>query len=299
MDTRPRDDYLHIADDLRIRYRIDRPAGGERGSVLMLQGRAESVEKYEEVIAGLLERGLAVYAFDWRGQGLSSRLLPEPLKGHVESFEDYLHDLHRFVEDVWQPDGARYLIAHSMGAHLALRYLAERDYRVDGAVLCAPMIDLKTQRWPREIAPMIVGGMVNMGLADAYVPGSRPYLPTERKFENNPLTTDRERFDRFPALLRARPELTVGGPTFGWVRAAFDSIEVLRQSGYVGRIASPIHVMVGDSDVIVDLEAARRLTRHLPQGRFEVIENARHEIMLEHDAVRDRFWRAVEQWFGG
>lgn len=288
-------DYLVIDDGLRMRYRIDHPSNSARGSVLLLQGRAESIEKYEEIIAGLTARSLSVYSFDWRGQGLSDRLLADRLKGHVGSFEDYLRDLHHFVQNIWQPSGERYVIAHSMGGHLALRYCVEWNFSVNGALLCAPMVDIQTRRWSRNIAPLVVGGMIGLGLADSYIPGARPYLPTARAFPGNPLTGDALRFQRFPELVRKHPELAVGGPTFGWVRAAFDSIEVLQKPGYVERIDSPIRVLVGDADLIVELEAARRLSRRLPKGRFEILEDARHEIMLEHEAVLDRFWEAVDE----
>ncbi|QSA98453.1 alpha/beta fold hydrolase [Methylococcus sp. EFPC2] len=293
------DAYLQVAPAVRIRYCIDHPQQEPSGSVLLLQGRAETVEKYEEIIAGLTARGLSVYSFDWRGQGLSDRLLPDRLKGHVASFEDYLSDLRRFVHELWQPQGPHYLIAHSMGGHLALRYCAEWGFRPDGALLCAPMIDLQTRRWPRHVAPLIVGGMLGLGLADSYIPGARPYLPTAREFQGNPLTSDRVRFERFPDLARRRPELLVGGPTFGWVKAAFDSIEVLERPGYVEGIDCPVHILVGDGDLIVDLEAARRISRRLPRGRFTILENARHEIMLEGDTVLDRFWSALDALTGG
>ena len=43
--------------------------------MVLLQGRAEFIEKYGETVGDLRARGFAVYALDWRGQGHSGRVL--------------------------------------------------------------------------------------------------------------------------------------------------------------------------------------------------------------------------------
>src|SRR5262249_21650810 len=59
-----------------------------RGSVILCNGRTEFIEKYFEVIRELQGRGFAVFTMDWRGQGLSGRLLKQPQKGHLDTFDD-------------------------------------------------------------------------------------------------------------------------------------------------------------------------------------------------------------------
>jgi lysophospholipase len=67
---------------------------GARGSVLILPGRTEYAEKYARVAAALEDMGLGSLVVDFRGQGLSDRLLDDARPGHIESFADYQHDLH-------------------------------------------------------------------------------------------------------------------------------------------------------------------------------------------------------------
>ena len=57
------------------------PAKNPRGSVILSGGRTEFIEKYLEVIRELVGRGFTVLTHDWRGQGLSQRLLADRLKG--------------------------------------------------------------------------------------------------------------------------------------------------------------------------------------------------------------------------
>ena len=55
------------------------PAKDPLGSVVVSAGRTEFIEKYFEVIGELLERRYTVLIHDWRGQGLSTRLLTNAL----------------------------------------------------------------------------------------------------------------------------------------------------------------------------------------------------------------------------
>jgi predicted alpha/beta hydrolase len=92
-------EWHEAADGTRIRMaRFHRPSA-TRGTVVLLNGRTEFIEKYFEVIGDLLSRGFAVATLDWRGQGLSDRALTNPHKGHVADFSLYIDDLQRVVED--------------------------------------------------------------------------------------------------------------------------------------------------------------------------------------------------------
>ncbi len=44
-------------------------AGGEKGTVVLLPGRTEYVEKYGRAAGDLVARGWSVITVDWRGQG--------------------------------------------------------------------------------------------------------------------------------------------------------------------------------------------------------------------------------------
>jgi alpha-beta hydrolase superfamily lysophospholipase len=132
-----------------IRLRTARwilPDAEAHGTVLLAQGRTEFIEKYYEVIAELLQRGLSVVTFDWRGQGLSSRQLADPLKGHINDFSEFDADIACVVTKVLQEHGTKpyFALAHSMGGNITLRYLRDYPHEFDRAVLPAPMLAVKT-----------------------------------------------------------------------------------------------------------------------------------------------------------
>jgi len=84
---------IKARDGVSLRFARWQPPPGRKGTVCVFQGRAEFIEKYFEVVRELRQRGFAVVAFDWRGQGHSGRQVRNPRKGHVRRFADYRLDL--------------------------------------------------------------------------------------------------------------------------------------------------------------------------------------------------------------
>ena len=64
---------MKTPDGVNLRFARWTPPPGRKGTVVVLQGRTESIEKYFETVRDLRARGFAVATFDWRGQGLSDR----------------------------------------------------------------------------------------------------------------------------------------------------------------------------------------------------------------------------------
>src|SRR5688572_24478087 len=97
--------WFTTSDNIRIRYAtFSRGSGPQRGTVCLVQGRTEFIEKYFETIADFQSRGFAVATFDWRGQGGSQRLIGNEKLGYVERFEDYWTDLQSFHREILLPD---------------------------------------------------------------------------------------------------------------------------------------------------------------------------------------------------
>jgi len=94
-----------------------------KGTVCVFAGRGELIEKYFETVRDLRQRGFAVATMDWRGQGHSSRQLPDPRKGHVANFQDFEIDVETFMQRVVVPDcpPPYYALAHSMCGAVMLR----------------------------------------------------------------------------------------------------------------------------------------------------------------------------------
>jgi lysophospholipase len=277
---------------LRLRAALF-PAENPRGSVMLSGGRSEFIEKYYEVISELVARGFTVLTHDWRGQGLSGRLLPDRLKGHAKGFDDFAADygllLDRYEDRL---PGLRIAVSHSMGGCLTALALAKGERRIDGAIFSSPMLGLQAQRpWPARALTTV---MIKVGDACGYTIGGRgdPYAGT---FEKDKMTHDRARWDRTRAMIVADRGLALGGVTWGWVESAFDAMNWLHGTpSPAAKIAMPFTILGAGEDVLIDNARQKQVSDAIPGCRYRVVPGAFHEILMETDAVRAVFWEEFD-----
>lgn len=270
----------------------------QRGVCAILDGHTEFIEKYAEVIDELAARGFAGAILDWRGQGGSERSLIDPLKAHVGDFADYDADLRVFMDDIvaqlMQGQEPPLALAHSMGAHILLRALHTNPRLFATAVMIAPMLWPQTLGYPGWLVRTLSSAHGRLGLSDAWVWGMRERDPLLLRFEDNHVTSDRFRFARAQETLAANPALRLAGPSWGWLDAAYRSMTQMRQPGFAETITSPCLVFGAGRDRVVSTAAIREFTRRLPNGTYIEIEDAEHEIVMENDSIRARFWQAFD-----
>src|SRR6516165_3761097 len=247
---------LKTRDGVSLRFARWPPPPGRKGTVCLLQGRAEFIEKYFETVRDLRARGFAVATLDWRGQGGSQRALRNRRKGYVRNFSQYQIDLETFIPEVVLPDCPPpvFALAHSMGATILLRaaYAGQRWF--DRMVLLAPMIALPGMR-RLATTRIVVKVLRSIGLGALYVPGGSASTMMQRPFAGNLLTSDPVRYARNVAVLEAEPALAVGSPTVGWADAAFRVMSELSEARYPASIRQPILILAAGMDGIVSTPA--------------------------------------------
>lgn len=270
-------------------------AGGSRGRCVFLPGYTEFIEKHLESIAALTSRGFEVATLDWRGQGLSTRLLEDRHKGYIDRMDTHLDDLTAVLAAIdGFAAGPLTVVAHSMGAHLALRHCMAVPERVARAVLIAPMLGIGRAGLPDCVARRLVEWLCRTRLIDSYVFGGAGYGPRRQRFAGNHLTSDREQFERMHRLLDRDPDLALGDPTFSWVRAAFRSIDVALAPGALEAVRTPMLLALAGQEAIVSNRAIEVAAARLPDARLVRFPDARHEILREREPVRRAFWAAVD-----
>lgn len=271
-----------------------------RGTVAVLGGRGEFVEKYFEVAENLLERNFCVAAMDWRGQGGSERPLRNARKGHVDDFSHYERDLEAFVGAVLEPRCPRpwFGLCHSMGAAILLISAQAGRCPFDRLVLTSPMIAAKGVNH-RGFARYLIEALDGLGFGGAFAPGNGADTFWSRPYEGNVFTTDPARFARIARLVEAAPELCLGGPTIGWAHAAFRTMSRFDEPNFARGTLTPTLIIASGEDQVTDTRAAERFASRLRAGRIVVIEGAQHEILIERDALRAQFWAAFDEFVPG
>ena len=237
-------------------------------------------------------------AADWRGQGASGRLGKDPVTGHIADFGIWIDDLAAlWAEWVRETPGPHVLAAHSMGGHLVLRALAERRVAPDAMVLCAPMLGVKGPPLPLGALHNVARTMCALG-----DPARPAWKWSERPGELAAgraalLTHDPDRYADEEWWRTHRPELVMGPGSWRWVERAYASRRVLEAPGVLEAVETPVLILSTAIDALVSHPANVRAAARLPRGELVAFgPEARHEILREVDAVRDRAMAAIAEF---
>jgi lysophospholipase len=294
--------YIDVRKGLRLRFASWQPVLRERrGTICILPGRAEFIEKYFEVVGELRRRGFAVAVLDWRGQGGSSRLTRNPLKGHIDDFAQYEEDLAHFMKAVVLPDcpAPYFALGHSMAAMVLFSAATKRGCWFTRMVMTAPMIEIAGLPMPEAVCRGVSDGLTMFGFGKRMVPGDTARFRQDQPFEGNTLTSDRERFMRNMSVLQAAPELGIEAPTIGWLKAALEAIHRVRSEKFAPRARVPVLMLAASEDQIVASKATEEFASRLRAGSQIVLRGARHEILQERDSIREQFWAAFDSFVPG
>ena len=277
------------------------PDGQPRGSILFMPGRGDFYEKYLETFEHWRQQGWQVGAADWRGQAGSGRLGNDETTGHVEDFGIWTRDLGEFwdywSETVPQP---RILAGHSMGGHLALRAVAEGVVKPDAVILSAPMLGFLPESVPLAVGAGLAAVMRRIGdpKRPAWKKSEKPGAHLDARITL--LTHDEERYEDEADWIRQRPVLNMGPGSWGWLTAAIDSARYLEQPGRLETVDVPTFIFGTSADLLVGFKAIERAAARIPQAQFMPFgKEARHEILREVDAVRNRALDGIDSFLDG
>ena len=251
--------HLEAADGTRLHYRawpVDRP----RAALAVLHGLFEHSGRYRELAAFMNGAGVAVFGLDLRGHGRS-----EGRRGHVRRFDQLVDDAARFVDAVSDglPGVPRFLLAHSMGGLVGIRYLEERRPGVAGAVITSPWLETAAHvpAWQETLARVL----------DRLL----PILPFPADLDPEELSHDPERV----ADYRDDPRIfsTLTPRLWEEVARAGDAAFERRD-----RLDLPLLFLLAGDDRIVRTERSLELARSLEGDvTVEVLDGYYHEVLQE------------------
>lgn len=289
--------YMKTSDNVRLRYALWRPVnGGDKGTVCLVHGRTEFIEKYFETINDFLERGFAVATFDWRGQGGSDRLIKNKKLGYVDQFDDYLLDLQSFYDEILMPDcpPPYYLVGHSMGGLVALMSGARDRLMFDRMFLSAPMVEITGQHISMAGMANVAEAICYVGLGKIPASSNSNFITSDKKFAGNNLTSDYTRYMKSVDIFNSYPDLEILAPTFRWAASAFRAMAYVGSEDFPKKVNVPVLMLAAARDEVVSSAAIEHLGLSMRVGRHAVIGAARHELFMENDDIRGQVFAAFD-----
>ncbi len=255
--------------------------GQARGVVALVHGYHEHGARFSHVAAALVAVGYDVMAIDLRGHGRSTGR-----RGFVERFGRYADDvallkrraLHRF------PDRPLFLMGHSNGGLVTLRYALRKPSRICGFVVSNPLIELAADvsRIKQALGRLSGRLLPRLSLPSGVDPAHLSHLPqVVRNYEQDPLVFGEANARWFLEMERASSDLQA--------RAA--------------HLDQPFLFVVGSDDRIVDAGATEHFFHQLgsmdrelevyPDLFHELLNEAQWKTVLSHIVIwmeRHRTW---------
>ncbi|MBL8629821.1 MAG: alpha/beta hydrolase [Rhodospirillaceae bacterium] len=277
-------------DGIQLRTCSLQPAEAWADAVLV-GGFAEFIEKYFELMTDLATAGIAVWSFDWRGQGLSDRSGTHAVP---RNFARDVNDLAAYANHITPRQRPRVLIAHSMGGAIGLRTLATHPGLFDAAVLSAPMVGVSTAGLPLWLAHTIAAGGVALGFSNALIPGlAGSALDQDIRVVDSQTSHDPIRSTLMQQWFRANPALTVDGVSFGWYDSALRFCQSFSDLSPFRHVTTPVLLGTTGHDVFVRNGPIDDVARALPHATRRHYPDAKHELFHERDDIRTDWVNAV------
>jgi alpha-beta hydrolase superfamily lysophospholipase len=257
--------FLTGAGGLRIFWQAWLPATGARAVVVIAHGASEHSDRYEHVAARLVGEGYAVYAIEHRGHGRS-----EGRRALIDRIDNAVADLDALVlrAAADRPGVPLFLLGHSMGATVSLRYALAHQDRLSGLILSGALAALEPPPLPQQLV---------IRALSAVAPGLRV------------VPIDANLVSRDPAVVKAYvedPRVYHGKLPARTVAELADAIASFPD--HVATITIPTLVMYGTADRLCPTAGSRMLEHRLGSSDVTVraYEGLHHEIFNEPERER-------------
>jgi alpha-beta hydrolase superfamily lysophospholipase len=263
-------------DKLKIVWKAYVPETPAKAVIHVVHGYSEHFERHRSIIDKLLPAGYIVCGTDHRGHGLS-----EGRRGHVNSFMDFISDEKQFRREIIDQNFAGlpcFMVGHSMGSVIALRYALEYPADLKGLVLSGT-----GARSGRKAMTPLLRSFARLG--------SRffPTLPTRFPLKPDFISHD-------AAVIRAYVNdplvFKVCTPRLAEQMDSF----ITRNFHEAAALKMPVLIQCGTEDLAFDGQPDLALALGSHDKTFRFYEGLRHEPYNELEPARSEALNELQAW---
>lgn len=290
-------------DGAHLRYGSSRTAMSPWGTIVLLPGFQAPIEDFFETARDYQARGFDVWSIDFRGQGGSDRWPGNPQKAYTKGLDIDARDLAQFIRKTVRPEarGPVFIVAQSLGGHIALRAVHDHTDLARALVLSSPAISFKAESLSQKLQPWLLRAVaraaVLFGFGDAYAlhggdweffPGAGGPADVARDDTARALASE--------AWLLKNPALREGGMTWALVDERFRSSALELSVGWMQDIVAPVLIGTARSDALTDVSVTVASCRAMKQCQLLVFPHAKHALFGDSDVTRAPFIEASTQF---
>ncbi len=182
---------------------LPEPGTAARAVVVIVHGAGEHSDRYDHVAARLTGEGVAVYASDHRGHGRSQG--PREVIDRVDNAVSDLDQLVVLAADA-HPSLPLFMLGHSLGAMIAVRYALAHQRRLTGLILSGALATIDASPAMLRVGRLVSRLAPSLGLIalDSQLVSRDPEVV--RAYREDPLV----HHGRIPARTAAEIADTVG-----------------------------------------------------------------------------------------
>ncbi|MGN0902142.1 MAG: alpha/beta fold hydrolase [Succinivibrio sp.] len=255
-----------------------------KDKLVIIPGRGEIPHKFAEFFYTLSELKISAVVIFARGQYLSSRILKDKNKCHIDKFENFSKDISFVLDELKIRDYK--LLAFSLGGLISLDIIVNGKNKPSRAALISPYL------WPHfKLRKSVLKAVITFfgtmpGLRTMYTPHGSTYKRVP--FEENNHAHCKERYNYYHDYFALHPNYTIGGPTFHFVKECLKKQLQLKAAKFEFPI--PVYCQSSGDDQVVSTPDAQEffeLHKNDPiKPRFEIVDGAWHDVINETDNYR-------------
>jgi acylglycerol lipase len=259
----------------RIFWRSWSPDAPPRAVIVLVHGLGEHSGRYDHVVARLVHEGYAVHAVDHRGHGRS-----DGPRAFIEDMDHVVADVDTLVDQaVVAASGVPvFMLGHSMGGLVGMRYAIAHQQRLAGLILSAALAQLEAVPKPLEL----------VGRALSVIAPRAPLI-----------AIDATLVSRDPAVVQAyRADPLVHHGKLSARTAAQLADAVARLPSTVGAITVPTLILYGTADGLCPPSGSVMLAERIgaTDRTVTAYDGLFHEILNEPE--RETVLEEIVGWLG-
>ncbi|KAJ3185274.1 hypothetical protein HDU85_001324 [Gaertneriomyces sp. JEL0708] len=146
------EEWFTAKDGRSIYHRQWEPTDSKKivATVIFAHGVGEHIQRYDHVFTAFAKHNIKTRSFDQRGFGLTGK--KAGILGHNETYATLMNDMHECARRVAVPGVPHFVMGHSMGGGIALRYALnhrdDTDLPIAGVIASAPLVGLGAKTMP-------------------------------------------------------------------------------------------------------------------------------------------------------